>query len=132
MVYPLAQLAVLRAQRVRLAACLQPDRIVLHLEKPLGAGQLRGCLREGRRADAGAFDRRVQITEQPVHVFAGQIPRRMRFRVHGAVARSPAQDDGSALGIFQHRLQHGLLASLANTAGIVRSDRPVVDGPLAL
>lgn len=133
MVNPLAQLAILRAQRVRLPTRLQLHRIVLHLEKPFGAGQLRGRLGKCRRDDAGAFNRRGQVTEQPVHMLAGQISCRMRFAefaVQLCVCLLKTPDP--RMDIFQRRLQQGRLASLAHSAGIVRSDRPVVDGPLAL
>jgi hypothetical protein len=133
MVNPLAQLAILRAQRVHLPARLQPHCIVLHLEKPLGAGQLRGRLREGRGADAGAFDRRVQITEQPVHVFAGQIPRRMRFaefavQLGALLFKTP----DPRMGIFQRRLQQRLLHHRVRVTTILGSTARIPFPPLVL
>lgn len=98
-----------------------------------GTSQLRGRLREGRRAHASAFDRREQVTEQPVHVFPGQIPRGLRFAEFAVqLGVRLFQTSDPRVCIFQRRLQQGLLTSLAYPAGIVRRDRPVVDGPLAL
>jgi hypothetical protein len=125
--------AYVRSRRDALTDTLQSHRIVLHLEKPLGTGQLRSRLGERRRVDAGAFDRRVQITEQPVHVFTGQIPCRMRFAefaVQLGIVLLKTTDPG--VRIFERGLQEWLLRQHVRVTAILGGTTRMPDRPLPL